>query len=66
MAIGEQAIERAALAGALQLASQGNKDARIFLRADRTVPYGELMEVMNLLRGAGFLKIALVGLEKTP
>jgi biopolymer transport protein ExbD len=29
------------------------------------VPYGELMEVMNLLRAAGFLKIALVGLEKT-
>jgi biopolymer transport protein ExbD len=24
------------------------------------------MEVMNLLRGAGYLKVALVGLEKTP
>jgi biopolymer transport protein ExbD len=29
------------------------------------VPYGELMEVMNLLRAVGFLKIALVGVEKT-
>ena len=28
------------------------------------VPYGEMMEVMNLMRKAGFLKIALVGLEK--
>jgi biopolymer transport protein ExbD len=36
------------------------------LRADKTVPYGEMMEVMNLLRGAGYLKVALVGLEKTP
>jgi biopolymer transport protein ExbD len=29
-----------------------------------SVPYGNLTEVMNLLRGAGYLKIALVGLEK--
>jgi len=28
------------------------------------VPYGEVMEVMNLLRSAGYLKVALVGLEK--
>ena len=31
----------------------------------RAVPYGELMEVMNLLRSAGYLKVALVGLEKS-
>ena len=41
-----------------------DKDTRIFLRADKTVPYGEVMEVMNLLRAAGYLKAALVGLEK--
>jgi len=28
------------------------------------VAYGELMEVMNLLRAAGYFKVALVGLEK--
>ena len=42
---------------------KGDKDKRIFLRADKTVPYGELMEVMNMLRAAGYLKVALVGLE---
>jgi biopolymer transport protein ExbD len=36
---------------------------RIFLRADKSVPYGELMRVMNLLRAGGYLKVALVGLE---
>ena len=36
---------------------------RIFLRADKRVPYGELMRVMNLLRAGGYLKVALVGLE---
>jgi biopolymer transport protein ExbD len=30
------------------------------------VPYGEVMEVMNLLRAAGYLKVALVSLEKVP
>jgi biopolymer transport protein ExbD len=33
------------------------------LRADRAVPYGDVMQVMNVLRGAGYLKVALVGLE---
>jgi len=51
---------------ALAVAAKGDQNARIFLRADKTVPYGELMQVMNLLRGAGFLKIALVGLERPP
>jgi biopolymer transport protein ExbD len=46
--------------------TEGNKEARIFLRADKTVDYGQFMEVMNLLRDAGYLKIALVGLETVP
>jgi biopolymer transport protein ExbD len=54
------------IGGALDAATKGDRDVRIFLRADKTVPYGDLMEVMNLLRGAGYLKIALVGLEKAP
>ena len=40
-----------------------DRQQRLFLRADKSVPYGELMRVMNLLRGAGYLKVALVGLE---
>lgn len=62
LAIGDAGISRNALVQALSDASQGNKDQRIFLRADKSVPYGELVAVMNLLRGAGYLKIALVGL----
>jgi TonB system transport protein ExbD (group 1) len=66
LAIGEQIIPRDMLASALEGATKGDKDARIFLRADKTVPYGEMMEVMNLMRKAGYLKVALVGLEKPP
>ena len=66
LALGETAIPRDALEQALGAATRGEKATRIFLRADKSVPYGELMEVMNLMRRAGYLKIALVGLEKTP
>src|ERR1700754_2247655 len=63
VAIGEDVIARDALATTLDAATKGKKDERIFLRADKAVPYGELMEVMNLLRNAGYLKVALVGLD---
>jgi biopolymer transport protein ExbD len=62
--IGDEPVERADLGSALAAAAKGDTDTRIFVRADKTVPYGEIMEVMNLLRTAGYLKIALVGLAK--
>jgi biopolymer transport protein ExbD len=65
LALGNDAVPREALKGALDGKAGGKADERIFLRADKTVDYGDLMEVMNLLRGAGYLKIALVGLEGT-
>ena len=64
LAIGDDPIDRNALTSALDIAAKGDKDTRIFVRADKTVPYGEMMEVMNLMRKAGYLKVALVGLEK--
>ncbi|MGP1664892.1 MAG: biopolymer transporter ExbD, partial [Rhodanobacter sp.] len=49
---------------ALDRLTNDNHDERIFLRADKGVPYGDLMETMNALRDAGYLKVALVGLER--
>jgi biopolymer transport protein ExbD len=66
LAIGDEPIDRSLLTSALNTAAKGEKDTRIFVRADKTVPYGEMMEVMNLMRKAGYLKVALVGLEKPP
>jgi biopolymer transport protein ExbD len=63
LAIGDSSIARDQLASALDSATGGNKDDRIFLRADRSVPYGDVMAVMNELRAARYLKVALVGLE---
>jgi biopolymer transport protein ExbD len=64
LALGDEPVAREALRGALDRATNGDKDMRVFLRADKVVAYGELMEVMNLLRAAGYFKVALVGLEK--
>jgi len=64
LSLGDDAVPRDQLGAALSRATKGNKDERIFLRADQVVSYGDLMTVMNLLRDEGFLKIALVGLEK--
>jgi biopolymer transport protein ExbD len=56
-------VGRSALAAALTQATGGDKQQRVFLRADKTVSYGELMALMNELRMAGYLHVALVGLE---
>ena len=63
VAVGEDVIARDALTTALDAATKGEKNERIYLRADKVVSYGDLMEVMNLLRNAGYLKIALLGLD---
>ncbi len=63
LALGETPISRAGLAAALDAATSGDKDQRIFVRGDKSVAYGSVMELMNLLRDAGYLKIALVGLD---
>ncbi|HEU4988065.1 MAG TPA: biopolymer transporter ExbD, partial [Rhizobiaceae bacterium] len=57
---------RASFGQMLDQRTGGDKETRIFLRADKAVDYGELMNVMNLLRDSGYLKIALVGLEAVP
>ena len=65
IALGEQSIKRIDLVSALDAApSEQGKDRRIFLRADKSVPYGEMMDVLERLRKGGYLKVALVTLEK--
>ena len=62
--LGEAAVTASGLAAALDQHTGGDRTQRIFLRADRAVAYGDLMEAMNALRRAGYLKVALVGVEQ--
>ena len=59
---------RGDLAAALDRASKGDRERRVFVEADKSVAYGEVMALMNDLRAAGRLKIGLVGIQsdRTP
>jgi biopolymer transport protein ExbD len=58
-----QQVAAAQLGSALDRLTQADKDKTIFVRGDKGVDYADLMSVMDNLRGAGYLKIGLVGLE---
>jgi biopolymer transport protein ExbD len=66
ISVGETTVAREQLASTLDAATNNRKDETIFVRGDKLLHYGELMEVMNILRDAGYLKMALVGLEEAP
>ena len=66
VAIGEAMVKRVDLVRTLDAAPDANKDRFIFLRADRAVPYGELMDVLEILRSGGYSKLKLVALEGVP
>jgi biopolymer transport protein ExbD len=63
LALGNEDVARSVLGATLDRQTNNDREQRIFLRADGVVAYRELMNVMNVLREAGYLKIALVGLE---
>ncbi|MGD9805765.1 MAG: TonB system transport protein ExbD [Hyphomicrobiaceae bacterium] len=63
LAVGEAAVERRALVSRLDDATHSNREARLFLRADKDVNYGEVLGVLDQMRAAGYLKVGLVALE---
>jgi biopolymer transport protein TolR len=44
----------------LQAASQNAPDRRIFVRGDKGISYGRIMEVMGTITQGGFTKVALL------
>src|SRR5580698_9278743 len=66
LAIGETLVKRVELVSTLDAMPEASKDKFIFLRADRAVPYGALMEVLEILRAGGYSRIKLVALEGVP
>ncbi len=70
LSFGNAPVTREALAatirGAAGSQAQGAPEPRIYLRADKAVPYGELMGVMQVLRDGGFAQVALMAEEATP
>tara|TARA_R110002167_G_scaffold275404_3_gene481496 strand:- start:160 stop:603 length:444 start_codon:yes stop_codon:yes gene_type:complete len=58
--IQETAIELDELAVRLRAISENDENARIFVRGDKAIDYGRVMQVMGTINGAGFRKAALV------
>jgi biopolymer transport protein ExbD len=66
VAIGDNFVKRVDLVRSLDAMDGVSKDQPIFLRSDRAVPYGELMDVLEILRAGGYSRIKLVALEGVP
>lgn len=58
--LNDQAIELPALADALKLTATANPDTEVQLRADETVPYGKVVQVMGVAQKAGLSRIGFV------
>ena len=56
----EKAMPLDDLVPKLRAITQANADTRIFVRGDKGVTYGRIMEVMGTISAAGFNKVALV------
>ena len=58
--LGESEVDVENLIPRLNAITELNKEARIYVRGDRVVAYGRIMEIMSLVNSAGYIKVALV------
>ena len=63
MLVGAREVTAATLGQAVEAATAGNREQRVFLRADKAITYDTIMQAMNGLRASGYLHVALVGAE---
>ena len=56
----DQSIDVGDLVAKLQTISQNNPERRIFVRGDKDLAYGRIMEVMGTITQGGFTKVALL------
>ena len=58
--LGESEVEIENLISRLNAITDQNTEARIYVRGDRVVAYGRVMEIMSIINSAGYIKVALV------
>ena len=58
--LGESEVEVENLIPRLNAITDQNTEARIYVRGDRIVAYGRVMEIMSIINSAGYIKVALV------
>lgn len=63
MYLGETPVEREKLVNLLSSMTKDDPERRIFIRADMNLSYGKVMDILGLLNGAGFRKVALLSVQ---
>ena len=58
--LGESEVELENLIPRLNAITDQNTEARIYVRGDRVVAYGRIMEIMSMVNAAGYVRVALV------
>ena len=58
--IGESKVEVENLIPRLNAITEQNTEARLYIRGDRVVAYGRIMEIMSIINSAGYIKVALI------
>ena len=62
----DQAVDLDELARQLSVSAQANPQTEVLLRADKTVPYGRIVEVMGAAQKAGLNRIGFVADASAP
>ena len=58
--IGESLVEVENLIPRINAITERNTEARIYIRGDRVVAYGRVLEIMSIINTAGYIKVALI------
>ena len=58
--IGETLVQIENLIPRINAITEQNTEARIYIRGDRVVSYGRVMEIMSIINSAGYIKVALI------
>ncbi len=60
----EDEMMKSALITTIAAMMEGGEERRIYIRADKSIDYGRVMEVLGILNSAGFSKVALISKPK--
>ena len=63
--LGESIVEVDNIIPRLNAITDKNTETRIYVRGDRVVAYGRVMEIMSIINSAGYIKVALVAQNPT-
>jgi len=58
--IGETPVKRERLIPLLAAMTESQADRRIYIRGDQSISYGDIIEIIGAINGAGFTKVALI------